>query len=309
MSEYLQSTEKSAREDFYQTMLLKYKREFLKKNKLIKKEEARETERTLNLENKKGFFATKERMNNAYTTWVNKPNKPRTNLACQVKDSNYVLDGGSRVISSSVMNMGDKMRKLKKLPGQLQKEISKSENPFLEMVGEDQQDELEKIGDDQRARSNLYGYSDRVDANQERQVQLDLDKTKKEVRKKIEKGVEKYKEAKKGAEAAKAAKTGAEVAKTAKTGAEAVKATKVAKTAKNLKSVLTIAKVATLGAALETIFISLIVTVIIWWVQIIGAHLIKSKYIPRMSWLDWFGFAGNPSNYTDSYFVFRYLGA
>ena len=257
MREYLQPIEKSAREDFYQIMLLKYKREVLKKEKINKEEEAKEIERILNLENKKylqnrkGIFATKQKIGNVYNSWVNNSSLPKNNLAYSLRDKNkYELDGGVA-----------------------------------------QQAELGATEDDQMDR--LADLNDYVSPGEEDQMQLDLEKTRKELKKRIKEGAEKYKEAQKGAKTAKTAKSGAEavkVAKAAKTGAEVAKATKVAKTVKTLKTVLNITKVITLGAAIETICISLLVTVIIWFIQIIGAHLMKSKYIPRMSKWDWAGF-------------------
>ncbi len=301
MNEYLQPVEESAREDFYQIMLLKYKRKVLEKEKLIEKEEEREIEKIVNLKNqrtlknKKGIFATKERISNAYTAWVNKSSLPKNNLAYKLRDENrYELDGGVAAVgkhpyrSPGEFYSPAKPKGIKQKIKKIRSDVEKLESPFLNMVGEDQPDELKAIGDDQISR--LAGMNDYVGPGEENQTQLDLDKTRKEVRKKIEKGLEKYKESKKGAEAAKVAKTGVEAAKVAKTGAEAAKATKLAKTLKTVKTVFNVTKVATLGAAAETIFISLIVTIIIWWVQIIGAHLIKSKYIPRMSKLDWIGF-------------------
>ena len=313
MGEYSQSTEKSVQEDFYQTMLLKYKKEAIEKEKLIKEEDERETERILDLEyrrtlkNKKGFFAAKERVNNAYNSWINKSSLPKSNLAFRFQDKNsYLPDGagagagarvGARAKKATQKQLGN-FSKMRSRLGKYRK-IRKATKPLLQSgrgkkfaqaiskrIPLDQLDDLSDTigpyGDIAALGSEMLDYKDFVKKDEEGQTQVNLKKAKKVAMKghkavKAVRVIKQAKEAKKAVQVAKAAKVG-------------VQAAKVAKTVKTAKTVLTILKVITIGAAVETIFISLIVTVIIWWVQIIGAHLMKSKYIPRMSKLDWIGF-------------------
>lgn len=295
------------RENFYKAALLKSKRKVLSDKKQEEQEinetiEAlEEAERLKSLKNKR--FNLKAKIGNTYNTWKKKTDLSRDNLAYRFQDDRkYISDGGAAASVGAAVGRNPyrspgKFYKPADLKGikKIKDDLRRMEGPFLRMVGEDQPDELAAIGEDQLAR--LAGMNDYLDTDEEGQTQLDLDKTKKELKKKIEKAVERSKEAKKAAEGAKAGKAGAQAAKGAKAGAQAAKgakagaqAAKVAKTAKSLKTVLNVAKVATLAASAETIGITLLVTVIIWYIQIIGAHILKSKYIPKMSGLDWFGF-------------------
>lgn len=279
MNGYSQSTEESAREDFYQTMLLKYKKKVLEKEELIKEEREREAERILDLEykrtlkNKKGFFAAKEKVNNAYDSWINKSSLPKSNLAFKFQNKNSYLPDGAGVGARAKKATQKQLGSFSKTASRLGK-ISKS-TPQLDGLS----DAIGPYGDIAALGSELLDYKDFVKKNEEGQTQVNLKKAKRVSATGAKLGLYAHR--------AKKAKQAAQVAKVAKTG---VQAAKVAKTAKTAKTILNIVKVVTVGAAVETIFISLIVTVIIWYIQIIGAHLMKSKYIPRMSKLDWAGF-------------------
>lgn len=302
------SSDSLQEENFYQAMLLKYKQD-KKRQERLKKILAKENEKLTqgSLTEKKKFFSIRKKIPNFASYFdKNKLNRPKDNLASHVKNmTSYSLDGAGTGAQKLTKQQLDSFTKLVTRLGQYE-EVRKTAKPLTKFKKgkniaqainkripldqlSDLAETLSPYEDIAALGKEFVDYDDFVQKNEEGQTQVNLKKAKRVAKAgyRAGKAVKQIKQAKEAAKVAKAAKTVETGAKAAEAGA---KAAKVAKTAKSVKTALNVGKLITVGAAAETVAISLIITVVIWYIQIIGAHIIKNKYIPKMSIVDWLGF-------------------
>lgn len=250
----------NSREDFYRATLLRYKREKERaKEAEEKKIEGEIQEKNLRLERmnfkkREKSFSFKEKVNHLDNYLDSSLKRPKENLASRIKDKNsYELDGGlfSRV-DKGIEDVGESYFRYP-------------------------------------SAADVANMPDDVD--DERAVRENFDKVKKETKDKI---LEARKRAREAKEAQKAAKAGGEAAKAAKgaeAGAQAAKAgVQAAKAAKSLGLVFNIGKFVSALFSLETMAISLLITILFWLIQVVGHEWMGIEWIPKMEWYDWAGF-------------------